>query len=451
MGEASVDYPPVQYLSVDYASLCVGVRISGWPSNRNTEGIRRINELYLGEEGRYSFNNRSVLEKRAVQQLPSATADSLYSQLASGRVALSLQTNAKGFRWIDRAGAWIDYNTQGQVVAYGDLNNNTVWMLRDTGGILRGVVDTNGRVLWSLHYTGELLTEVKDYPASGVANDLPSRSVQYQYDDKNRLIKVIDVRGNATQYGYDFGNHLATVTDPEGRTERFAYSGDTVIKRTAPDGGVTDYSFEYDDANKQFNSKITGPETPAGRMVEDLTHNRTAQLVRRMVNGITYEQLQYDTGARAQTSTNARGFATRTTRNEFDQITAIAYPDAATIQRSYSAAHLELIQETDELGINTQYAYDALGNLLKKTEAAGTSDERVTEYTRNTLGQLTQVTRKGRTESNGVVTADATWQISYDRLKKRTNWGFSLSWDSVWLRLKVILLISSIRIDIFFD
>ena len=38
-------------------------------------------------------------------------------------------------------------------------------------------------------------------------------------------------------------------------------------------------------------SKITGPETPAGRLVEDLTHNRTAQLVRHMVNGITYEQL----------------------------------------------------------------------------------------------------------------------------------------------------------------
>ena len=66
-------------------------------------------------------------------------------------------------------------------------------------------------------------------------------------------------------------------------------------------------------------SKITGPETPAGRLVEDLTHNRTAQLVRHMVNGITYEQLQYDTGARAQTSTNARGFATRTTRNETTQ------------------------------------------------------------------------------------------------------------------------------------
>jgi hypothetical protein len=56
----------------------------------------------LGDSGRYAFNNRSILEKRAVQQLPTAAAASLTSQLSSGRITLSPQTNAKGFRWIDR-------------------------------------------------------------------------------------------------------------------------------------------------------------------------------------------------------------------------------------------------------------------------------------------------------------------------------------------------------------
>ncbi|MCA3175541.1 MAG: hypothetical protein ING36_08380, partial [Burkholderiales bacterium] len=98
MGEASSDYPPVQRVSVDYASLCAGSSISGGSSFRDTEGIRRINELYLGDSGRYAFNNRSILEKRAVQQLPTAATASLTSQLASGRITLSPQTNAKGFR-----------------------------------------------------------------------------------------------------------------------------------------------------------------------------------------------------------------------------------------------------------------------------------------------------------------------------------------------------------------
>ncbi|MCA3176266.1 MAG: RHS domain-containing protein, partial [Burkholderiales bacterium] len=367
---------------------------------------------------RYAFNNRSILEKRAVQQLPTAATASLTSQLASGRITLSPQTNAKGFRWIDRGGDWIDYNTQGQVVAYGDRNNNLVWMLRDTAGTLRGVVDANGRVLWSLHYSGtgeqQLLTEIKDYPASGIASDLPSRSVQYQYDAKNRLIKVIDVRGNTTQYEYDTSNRLTQVTDAQGRVEQLAYNGETVKQRTAPDGGVTDYEFDYDEINKQFISKVTGPETSAGRRVEDYTHNRVGQLVRQIVNGRIEAEVRYDTGARTEINTNARGFVTRTTRNEFNQLIQIAHPDGATTQRSYSALHLQQTQHTDELGIQTQYQHDARGNLLKKIEAVGTPDERTTEYTRNSLGQITHMTRKGRTEANGTVTLDATWQFSYD-------------------------------------
>ena len=46
------------------------------------------------------------------------------------QMAISPVTNAKGYRWQDRAGEWIDYNTQGQVVAWGDQNDNVVWLVR---------------------------------------------------------------------------------------------------------------------------------------------------------------------------------------------------------------------------------------------------------------------------------------------------------------------------------
>jgi YD repeat-containing protein len=72
------------------------------------------------------------------------------------------------------------------MMAYGDRNNNTVWLARDTEGRLLGVVDATGHVLVSLHYTGDLLTEIRDYPRSG--SDLPGWSARYEYDDKNRLI-----------------------------------------------------------------------------------------------------------------------------------------------------------------------------------------------------------------------------------------------------------------------
>lgn len=415
MGEKAAEYVPLQRVSVDYASLCAGSAMS-MPTAVDVEGIRRLNELYLGDNGRYAFSNRSVLEKRAVRQLAPAGAASLYATLATGRMTLVPQTNDKGYRWIDKSGDWIDYNTQGQVVAYGDRNNNTVWMARDDGGRLLGVIDPRGRVLYTLHYTGELLTEVKDYPVAGLAGDLPARSVKYAYDDRNRLTEVTDVRGHKTKYDYNASNRLIKITDAEGRSETLAYTGDAVSKHVAADGGVTDVVFEYDDANKQFISKITGPQTQAGRRVEDLTHNRSGKLVRQLVNGRTETEVRYDTGARAEISTNARGFSTRTVRNEFEQVTQTVYPDGAAVRRVYSPVHLQQSEEVNQLGVRTLMERDTAGNLTKLIEAAGTNAERVREFEVNTRGQVTRMIHKGRTEANGSVTPDAVWQIEHDEM-----------------------------------
>jgi len=413
MGEASADYLPVQHVTVDYASLCAGTVTAS--AVVDLEGIRRANELYLGEGGRYAFSNRSVLEKRAVRTLPLTDAASAYAALAGGRITLAPVTNAKGFRWIDKSGDWIDYDTQGRVVAWGDKNDNIVWMLRDRDGVLRGVVDAAGRVVYSLHYTGELVTEIRDYAAGA---DDQARSVKYRYDESNRLTQVTDARGYVTRYDYDAASRIVKVTDAEGRAEQLAYagSGTTVKQRIAPDGGITDYSFDYDDTNKQFASKITGPETAAGRRVESYTHNRSGKLVRVLVNGRVDKEVRYDTGSRTRIETNARGFTSRITNNEFDQVLEVALPDGASKKRSYSTQHLGLTEVVDELGYKTQYQYDAKGNLVKLLEAAATVDQRVTEYVRNGLGQLVQSTRKGGTEINGTVTADATWTIEYDVL-----------------------------------
>ena len=423
-GESETDYPVARSVSVDYASLCVGSSMSGGSNVQDAEGIRRINELYLGEGGRYSFSNRTVLEKRPVRQLPQTPATAPYTGLEIGQLALAPQTNPKGWRWIERAGDWIDYNTQGQVVAYGDRNDNTVWLVRDSAGTLRGIVDAQGRVLATLHYTGQLITEVRDYPVAGLAQDLPARSVKYQYDTRNRLTHVTDVRGHTMRYEYDLSNRIVSITDALEHGEQLAYNGSSVSKHTAADGGVTDYLFEFDDVNKQFVSKITGPETAAGRRVEHLTHNRVGKLVRRIVNGRFDDEMRYDTGARIESHVNARGFTTLTTKNEFEQVVETAYADGAGVKRRYSALHLELTEETNEVGVKTQYQHDSKGNLLKKTEAAGTSEERITEYTRNSLGQITRITRKGRIEAGGSVTPDADWQIDYDpqgQIRKTTD------------------------------
>jgi RHS repeat-associated protein len=414
MGEPGSEYPAAMMLNVDWVNLCPGGGLSAGPTAQDLEGLRRNNELYLGSDGRYSFNSRSVMEKRSVRQLPPLSAAAAYAALGSGQMTPAPVTLANGYRWIDKGGDWIDYSNRGQMVAWGDRNNNTVWLQRDSDGIVRGVVDANGHVIYTLHYTGVLVTEVRDYPVAGNALDLPARSVKYGYDAANRLTRVTDARGFDTFYEYDAQNRIVKITDQEGRAELVAYKGELVSQRTAPDGAVSDYAFDYDDANRQLISKITGPETAAGRMVMDYTHNRAGKLVRRITNGRTDEEVKYDTAARAQVSTNARGFSTRTTKSEFGQVIELAHPDGATQKASYSSLNLELIDETDELGIRNEYVVDNAGNRLRKTEAVGTPDQRITEYVRNALGQVTRVTIKGRTEANGTVTQDAVLQMDYD-------------------------------------
>jgi RHS repeat-associated protein len=427
---ANTDYIASKSVSIDFATLCPGGSDTGSSAVQEFEGIRRSNELYVGTSGRYAFNNRSVLEKRAVKQLAIAATATQYANIASGQLAASIigspVANAKGYRWIDKSGDWTDYNTQGQVVAFGDKNNNIIWLLRDTDGLLIAVIDGNpasaGKVLYSLHYSGQLVTQVKDYSGSASTSiDQANRSISYQYDDKNRLTQVTDTRGGITAYTYDARNRIIKITDPENRIEKFGYIGDTTRRRTAPDGGVSDFVFEYDDVNKQFTSKISGPETAAGRTSEIYTHNRVGKLVGQTLNGRAELHIKYDTGSRSEVRTNARGFGTRLTKNEFEQLVLVDQADGTSSSKTYSAQHLGLTQETDELGIVTQYQYDAKGNLTQKKQATGTSDERITNYVVNSQGQATSITRKGRTETNttggtATVTPDATWQLEYDSL-----------------------------------
>ena len=414
-GEASSSsYGAGTVVNADWVSLCGGGGGGGggamYSQGQELEGIRRVNELYLGEGGRYAFSNRSWLEKRPVKELPISAA----SQLASGHVTVSPVDNPKGYRWGDRSGAWIDYNTQGQVVAYGERNQIPLWLVRDASGAVRGVVDANGRVLYSLHYSGELVTEVRDHPVAGLQGDLPARSVKYSYDAGNRLREVTDVRGNVTRYGYDRSGRIIQITDAEGRVEKLAYKDGVVSQHTAADGGVTDYAFSYDDVNKQFNAKITGPQTTAGRRVEEQTHNRIGKLVRQVVNGRTDLEMQYDSGARIEQSTNARGFTSQVQRNEFEQVTRVTDTAGASRRTTYSAIHLQPTERIDQEGIRSTYTYDDVGNLLGITQAVGTAQQRVIELQRNSLGQITQVRFVGRSEANGTVTLDALWIGEYD-------------------------------------
>ena len=416
LGPATGEYLPPVPANIDIATLCAGAGASSGVTDQ--EGLRRINELYTGQQGQYAFNSRNTIETRAVRFLPAAEAAALYAQLGAGQVTLNPTVNPKGYRWADRSGTWIDYSTNGQIVALGDRNDNIIWLVRDSTGLLRGLVDANGRVLLTLHYTNGLITEVRDYPLPGRSDDMPQRTVKYAYDADFRLAAVTDVRGNVTAYqhaGPGAGYPLSQLVDPAGQVESLVFSqGLWATEYHAPDGATVKYAFDYDDVNKQFLSVVTYPATAAGSRVEKFTHNRAGQLVRREVNGRVDEQVAYDTANRAEVHTNARGFTSKVTFNEYAQVAQLDQADGTSVRWAYSALHLQPVAYTNEAGTQSTMVYDAKGNLLKRTDANGLPEQRVTLFERNAPGQATRLTLQGRAEADGSVTPDASWQFEYD-------------------------------------
>jgi RHS repeat-associated protein len=405
-------------ITTGFASGCasIGGNLVG-NSSEVIEGYRRQSTLYVGAGGTYIFKNRFTLQKQPIQKLAPVALP------IGGSVSfVGLTSVASGWRWSDRSGDWAEYDDDGRISRYGDKNNNTVWLQRNAAGQIVRIIDggtaaVSGNVIITLHYDAKgYLVQAKDWPQAGNSLDLAQRTVTYIYDTQGRMTGVTDVRGNTTAYEYDSKQRLTKTTDPRGGETKLTYDaeGTSVKTMTAADGGVTEYGSSWDSTKKLFYSKVTGPATAAGRRVEDYSHDRAGDLVKYEVNGRTETEIKRDPSTRTETRTNARGFATTYTRDEYEQVTQIMYPDGVKASTSYEPRMLNPIEDTDELGVKTRYEYDAKGNLTKKTEALGLPEQRTTEYQVDAAGRPTSITRKGRTEANGTVTQDATWQMTYD-------------------------------------
>ena len=310
----------------------------------------------------------------------------------------TLRQTSTGFRWADRSGNWVDFDTQGQIQAYGDKNDIKVTFLYETyatGKRLTGLKDHLDRqVLW-YEYTGDQVTAIRDYS---------NRKVEYRYTN-NQLTSVIDTNGNTWAYGYT-GSLPTTFTDPENRaiTRTWVGNGELASIRY-PDGTGTDYKYEYDSSKTLFYKQ---EKTTGGKVTESWI-NPEGEVVRQDVNGKSVKTLAADTSARTRTETDPRGLNTTREYDQWDNVTKITYPDNTTVTTTYDPVFSQPTQKTDERGTITKYEYDTKGNLTKLTEAAGLPEQRITEYTYDQYGN--RLTEKRLGDAN---TQEALTQYEYD-------------------------------------
>jgi RHS repeat-associated protein len=305
----------------------------------------------------------------------------------------SIRATATGYRWADRRGNTIDYDSNGRILAYADRNNVKVSFGHDVDGRLRAVFDHFGtQVLW-FEWTGNDLTGVRD----------ASRRVQYAYS-AGRLTGVTDVLGHPWAYDYYGNGRLKTLTDPEGRVRQIDYAGNgRVSKVTEPDASVTQYGYDYDSARREVYVKIVHP---LGR-IEERWYDLRARLRRHDVNGRT--QLALSSDGRSRTRSDENGASVRDELDEWDNVVRHLNADGTEQRYEYDALYTNLTRYTDERGIVTVYEYDPKGNRIRTTEALGLPEQRVTEYAYDDYGNLLSARRLADAHS-----ADSLFEYDYD-------------------------------------
>lgn len=323
-----------------------------------------------------------VTETRSYDNSFSETAGSLGS---GGTMGSTLKALVEGIRDAnyDRR-TQNTYNTRGLLTQRTDAEGfRTQYTYNDFGNVATRLREQSTGVFATDAYTyslrGEQLTEARDTTGlnvgSSVAYDAFGRVISRTnelgkttgtaYTDAGRTVTETDPLSHTRSRTYDALGRVLTVTDGTGQTTTYAYNDSTrTTTVTTPEGVVTEtvltehgQTFTVEDGNGNLT-------TYAYNLNGDLltTEDATTTTV------ITHA---YDDAGRLESSTDARG---------------------AEITTTYDALNRVLTRTHVATGNTTVYAYDAHGSQVTVTEADGTAQERVTQYSYDRNGAVLTAT-----------------------------------------------------------
>ncbi len=225
-----------------------------------------------------------------------------------------------------------------------------------------------------------------------------AKTVTHEYDSRGNRIKMIDTMGTST-YIYDNFDRLTQVTNPFNKTIKYEYdNADNLIKLTYPDNKVVTYT--YDNNNrmlsvKDWNNKIT-----------TYTYNKNGSLATRVYPNTISTKYTYDSANRIIDVEHKKGtkIAMKLTylRDSVGNVTKVtpigsfmSIPHPTTY--TYDALGRVTAQASEDREGNKVYTYDKVGNMLVKSNEAGTpipftydADNRLLTKKDPTFGTFTQ-------------------------------------------------------------
>jgi len=342
-----------------------------------------------------------------------------------------------------------------------DANGNRTQMTDAAGIVTAYTFDAFGRATRITNVSSGSVT-VMTYDAAGrvkqktaAYGSSAAATVSYSYDGVGNLIAMTDARGNTTTYTYDaLGNQLtqsvpltidpATSAVTYGVTSRQYDVFGNVVALTDALGSTT--WFYYDKLGRlawqvdaegyatQTQYSIGNAITSVRRMVTKPTGTGSIATLPTFTTSASDAVTSFmrDKLDRVTATTDAEGYTESYTLNAFGDRVSVTNKIGGVTTNVYDGRGL-LVQETLPVGssrsdgsvetsaiVNT-YQYDANGNLIRKVEASGLTEQRTTVYGYDLDNRLISKTSDPVTTVNPDTMAQTTSAVVVETYKYDAN------------------------------
>ena len=234
----------------------------------------------------------------------------------------------------------------------------------------------------------------------------------YAYTLNGRQKSITDANNNLTGMTYDGFDRLSSTIYPDSTTEQFQYDANNNVTEKTTRSGQT-ISSSYDALNR------IQTKTPQGEAAGTVTYGYDysgRMLQASDSSSSTPYQIGYDTAGRANSYTDQLGRNTQVAYDGAGNQTEVIWPAGTSGTGSYSVTYqydaMNRMQYVNEGGTNNllaQYSWDALSRTQSIAYGDGTSDA----YSQYDAGDNLQTLTQTYNGSNNSVTFNYTWLMNH--------------------------------------
>ena len=379
------------------------------------KGLLKRIKLPRGNEVFNEYQQRKLVSMRRVNNSSNYThtSVSLSPNYQNSSYSSTVTTNLNGSQSVTTN---YTMNANNRITNVNDgfhTNVSYEYNISNKPDLVSKMTDNKANIQTTYSYSSKGLPESITVSAGGETHTMTT-----QYNDLNDIVQYTDAKGNTTTYTYNSQGNLESVTNALNKTTTIINNSHGAPTRvTDPMGVCVDYSYndygnvetvtipslnrtvtmEYDGV-----SRVTAQTDFAGHTTHyDYDNNDNLLTVTDPENNVT--TWHYDANDNVDWIQNARGYKTNMTYDNNDFLTQLSF-QGSTKSYTYNRDG-SMSTYTDPNGHTFNYTYNSSGEM---------TGDGVSSLVYNNKGQLTSVTKDGKSITYDYDSFGRTTSISYD-------------------------------------